>query len=152
MRNLTRWYPFDALTDLHHQRAPIFGRSWIELSREKSWSWVPTAEVAADKDGWNVQMELPGLDPSDVHVELNHNVLTVKGERSLRNKTEDRYLSEISYGEFERRFTVPDNVDTEKVAAHFEHGMLELRLPVKELSTRHPRRIEVGIKTPDRAA
>ena len=78
--------------------------------------------------------------------------MTVKGERSLRNKTEDRYLSEISYGEFERRFTVPDNVDTEKVAAHFEHGMLELRLPVKELSARHPRRIEVGIKTPDRAA
>mgnify|MGYP005634192893 CR=1 FL=1 len=71
---------------------------------------------------------------------LNGDVLTVTGER--RQEKTDRHLSEFGYGRFERRFTLPDSVVADQVSASFEHGMLELTLPVTEAAK--PRRIEIG--------
>ena len=87
-------------------------------------------------------MALPGIDPKDVHVDLHQNVLTITGERTLNEEKSEQHVSEIGYGRFERSFTLPDNVASEKVNAHFENGMLELTLPVSEAAK--PRRIEIG--------
>ena len=117
MLSLTRWNPFDELTDLHRELDRVFGRSMRGDKADKGWSWVPATEVTSDKEGWKVRMGLPGIEPKDVHVELNHNVLTVTGERTGKEEDTDRHISEIGYGRFERTFTVPDNVDAEKVSA-----------------------------------
>ena len=148
MLSVTRWNPFDELPSLHREMERMFGRSWGEFPAERSWSWVPATEVTSDEQGWKVQMALPGIDPKDVHVDLNRNVLTITGERTMKVKGEksEQHLSEIGYGRFDRSFTLPENVDLTKVGANFENGMLELTLPVTEAAK--PRRIEItGGKT-----
>ena len=151
MLNLTRWNPFEELTSLHREMDRVFGPSWGEYPKGERWSWVPATEVTSGKDGWTVRMALSGIDPQDVHVDLNGNVLTIKGERTLKKEEGEEQMSEIGYGHFERSFTVSENVDAEKVSATFEHGMLELRLPVAE--TAKPRRIEIGgVKASPKAA
>ena len=146
MLSLSRWNPFEELTNLHREMDRVFGRSWDEVPAGRSWSWVPASEVASDEQGWKVQMALPGIDPKDVHVDLNNNVLTVTGERTMKGEKAEQHLSEIGYGRFERSFTLPENVDLTNVGAHFENGMLELTLPVTEAAK--PRRIEItGGKT-----
>jgi HSP20 family protein len=111
--------------------------------------------VATDKHGWKVRMGLPGVESKDVHVELDHTTLTVSGERTVKEESADRHLSEIGYGRFERRFTLPENVDSEKVSARFENGMLELTLPVAEV-VQNRRRIEIAgankVEKPEKAA
>ena len=145
MLSLTRWNPFDELTDLHRELDRAFGRSFRGEKGAQGWSWVPATEVTSDKEGWKVRMGLPGIEPKDVHVELNHNMLTVTGERTVKEEDADRHVSEIGYGRFERTFTVPDNVDAEQVSAEFDNGMLELKLPVAE-QTRNRRQIEIAGK------
>ena len=140
MLNLTRWNPFVEMNALHQELDQAFGGSldWVQAESERP--WVPATEVASDKDGWRLRMALPGIDPKDVAVDLNGDVLTVTGER--RQEKTDRHLSEFGYGRFERRFTLPDSVVADQVSASFEHGMLELTLPVTEAAK--PRRIEIG--------
>ena len=113
---------------------------------------MPATEVTSTAQGWKVQMALPGIDPKDVHVDLNNNVVSITGERTTKGEKSEQHLSEIGYGRFERSFTLPENVDLTKVGASFENGMLEVTLPVTEAAK--PRRIEVtdGKTTPKKVA
>ena len=138
MLNLTRWNRFEELDTFHR----AFSRRWTAVPAERDWPWVPATEVTSDKEGWTVRMALPGIDPKNVEVDVHDNVLTVAGERSGKDEDMEHHVSEFGYGAFERSFTLPSSVDAEKVDAVFEHGMLELRLPVAEASK--PRRIEIG--------
>ena len=150
MLSLTRWNPFEELTDLHRELGRVFGVSRGTIPVGEGWSWAPAAEVTSDENAWRVRMALPGIDPKDVNVDLNREVLTVSGERTLKEE-EVEHRWEIGYGRFERSFTLPDNVDSDKVIAHLEHGMLELTLPVTEASQR--RRIEItAVKTVPKVA
>lgn len=141
MLSMTRLNALDELTDLSRELDHVLGRSLSELPMLKSWSWVPATDVISEKQGWKLKMALPGIDPKDVRVELNHNQLTVSGERKVEEKS-DQHFSEISYGRFERSFALPETVDTETVSADFENGMLELTLPSSEANTKR-RRIEI---------
>ena len=141
MLSLTRWNPFEELTSLHREMDQVFGRSWGEYPAGRGWSWVPPTEVTSDKEGWKVRIALPGIDPKDVHVDLAGNLLTIKGERTVKEEDAEKHMSEIGYGSFERSFTLPENVAIEKVHAAFDNGMLELTLPVAAAAK--PRRIEI---------
>ena len=130
MLSLTRWNPFEEMTSFHRDFDRAFGMT--DEPVKQNWSWLPAAEVTSGSDGWTIRMALPGIDPKDVNVDLDHHVLTISGERSVREEKTKKHMSELGYGRFTRSFTLPDTVDTEKVAAKFEHGMLELTLPVTE--------------------
>lgn len=136
------------MNDLHQELDRGFGWSSDRVPAEGDRSWVPATEVSSDKDGWKVRMALPGIDPKDVSVDLNGDVLTVTGER--KQEQTDRHLSEFGYGRFDRRFTLPDSIAADHVSATFEHGMLALTLPVTEAAK--PRRIEIGSATSSKAA
>lgn len=153
MLSLTHWNPFDELTDLHRDMDRVFGRSWGDVAgADKNRYWIPAAEVTSDKLGWKVRMALPGIESKDVHVEIDHNMLKVTGERTVKEENADRHLSEIGYGRFERTFTLPENVDAENVSADFENGLLELTLPLAEAGQSR-RRIEIaGKKKSEKAA
>ena len=142
MLNLTRWRPFNELTDFHRDVDRVFGQMLGDWPATPEWSWLPATETTSGSEGWTLRMALPGIDPKDVHVELAGKVLTVSGERSVKDEQTDRHLSEIGYGRFERRFTLPDDVATDDVTATFEYGMLELTLPIAEATK--PRRVEIA--------
>ena len=104
--------------------------------------WIPATEINRDDEGWKVRVALPGIDPKEVSIDLNGNNLTIAGERTRTEADGRGPASEFHYGRFERAFTLPANVDAEKVSAAYVHGVLELTLPLAE--TAKPRRIAIG--------
>lgn len=136
MLNMSRWNPFEEMVSFHRDFDCGFGRRVSQCD----WDWSPAVEVTSGKEDWTITVALPGINPEDVQVSLDHNVLTIKGERRAENA--EKHLSEFSYGSFERRFTVPDNVDTERVSGKFENGMLTLTLPLTEATK--PKQIKIA--------
>ena len=143
MLSMTRWNPFEELTGLHREMDRVFGRYMgDERAGTPAASWIPATEISRGDEGWKVRVALPGIDPKDVSIDLNGNNLTIAGERTRSEADGRGPASEFHYGRFERAFTLPANVDAEKVSADYVHGVLELTLPLAE--TARPRRIAIG--------
>ena len=143
MLNMTRWTPWTELAGLHRDLDSIFGRVFGEAgSRQSVDAFAPAADVRRDADRWTLSMALPGISPDKVDIDVVGRTLRVRGERALDGKaTAEPILSEISYGRFEREFTLPEDIDAQRVEATYRHGMLELVLPLTEGAK--PHRIEV---------
>jgi HSP20 family protein len=79
-----------------------------------------------------VRTDVPGVEPKDLDVSVVGNVLRIKGERKEEKevKSEDYIRREASYGAFERRMTLPEGADTEKIAANFKNGVIEITMPM----------------------
>ena len=138
---LTRWSPFEELNTLQREMDRLFTRA-LEAPAGNASAFAPAVEVASGKDGWDVRLALPGVDPRDVQVEVAGDTLTVRGERKAGNGRPNPYISEIAYGRFERTLTLPDSIEGEKVGANYRNGMLELHLPLRE--SVKPRRIQIS--------
>ena len=109
-------------------------------------AWLPSVDVFEDKESLKIVAELPGLKPEDVKITLENSTLTLRGEKKqvAEEKTERVHRYERSYGSFERSFSLPNTVDTDKVAASFENGVLTITLPKAEKAK--PREISVSVK------
>ena len=109
-------------------------------------SWMPLMDVDDEEDLLRLSFEIPGVNPDDVNVSVENGVLTVSGEKKFERKTGDEkqgpYSVERRYGRFERRIALPQSVDTDRVAAHYENGVLTLELPKSAESRK--RKIEIG--------
>lgn len=91
---------------------------------------VPPVNITEDDESLVITLDLPGVDAKDVDVEVTGNVLVVKGERTWETeKKEKRFLRrESQFGSFERTIPLPHGLETDEVKAHFEKGILEIRL------------------------
>ena len=147
MLSMTRWNPFEELTGLHREMDRVFGRYAGDERAGTPAAWIPATEINRGDDGWKVRVALPGIAPQDVKIDLDGNSLTVTGERAHTEADGKGHTSEFRYGRFERAFTLPANVDAEKVSADYVHGVLELTLPLAE--TAKPRRIAIGAGSND---
>jgi HSP20 family protein len=92
-------------------------------------------------DEFVVELDLPGVDPASIDVDVERNVLTVKAERPVRANDAELINAERPRGVFSRQLFLGDALDTEKVSASYEHGVLTLRIPIAERAK--PRKIEV---------
>ncbi len=99
-----------------------------------TWNWHPVVDIYENDDNIVITAELPGVDKKDISVDVNGRILTLKGERSADNevKEDNYYRKERSYGKFERSFTLPADVDPDKVKADFKDGILKLDIPKPE--------------------
>jgi HSP20 family protein len=106
-------------------------------------SWYPACDVLEDKDSVNIVMELPGVTPDDVKLSLENNLLSIRGEKKqhAEERTERVHRYERSYGAFERSFALPTTVDSDKVSASFQNGILTVTVPKAERA--RPREIPV---------
>jgi HSP20 family protein len=97
---------------------------------------VPRADIADTDKEYLISLELPGLELADVDVRLSGNQLTVSGERKQKKEDKDKhfYRMETTYGAFERRFELPQNVrsEPESVQATFKNGILEIKVAKRE--------------------
>jgi HSP20 family protein len=111
-------------------------------------SFVPAVDVYEDSAKLQLMIEVPGIKPEDVDVRVENNVLTVKGERMSNNdqKEENFRRVERRFGSFVRGFTLPQTVETDKVSAHSEHGVLVIELPKKVAA--QPKQIKVNVGSP----
>jgi len=117
---------------------------WFELGWEGEEENFPTVDILKDKDHYQMIVELPGLREKDFSLEVDNRVLTIKGNRPEPELKDARWIRrERTYGEFLRRFQLPEEVDTEKIEAKFKDGILEIHLPIRQSSKPKEIRIEV---------
>ena len=106
---------------------------------------VPAVDVTEDDKSYTITAELPGLDQKDLEVSVTGDVLVIKGEKRQEREEKDknRYLSERSYGAFQRNFSLPDGIDRDKIGADFAKGLLTLTLPKTAEAQKQQKKIEV---------
>ncbi len=113
--------------------------------RQDSWLNSPAVDVVETAKAYEITADMPGMDEKNVEVKLANGVLTIKGEKrdTREEKQKDYYLRERSYGSFERRFSVPEDVAADKIAASFQKGVLTLTLPKKPEAVQPEKKIEI---------
>jgi HSP20 family protein len=133
---LTHWDPFADFTRFERALNRGFG-----LTREAPFR--PAVDIAEDETAFRVAAELPGLTKDDVKIELEKNVLTLRGERAFKNdESKESYRRiERSYGSFARSFVLPETVDVDNIAAEMKDGVLRVTLPKRALPG--PRKVEI---------
>jgi HSP20 family protein len=147
---LVRWEPARELHTIQHEMnrlfntffdAPANGGDGGGMGRR----WVPAMDLVETDDHFVLRADLPGLGEGDVTIEVNDNVLTVSGERKFEHeaKKDGFYRLERGSGAFSRALTLPDGVDAGAIAASFDKGVLEIRVPKPE--QKRPRKIEIAV-------
>jgi HSP20 family protein len=109
-------------------------------------AWTPSCDVLEDKDELKIVLELPGVRPEDLKINLENRVLTVRGEKKAATEQngERWHRYERTYGAFERSFTLPVTVDPDRIQAAAEHGVLTMTLP--KAAAAKPREIPVKVQ------
>lgn len=107
--------------------------------------WCPTVDISETEQEFLIKAELPGLQKEDVKVNMKDNVLTIHGSRKQESETKGHHYHRIerSYGNFLRSFTLPENIDTNKLKANFNDGILEIKIPKSETAIN--KSIEIAI-------
>jgi HSP20 family protein len=152
MVHVTRWTPFTPAFQLRRDIDDLFGRFFGQMSGEGAKaeagypSWTPAVEGWEEEGHWVIKAALPGVDPKDVEVALTDNQLTIKGERKQPSETKrDTYFArELTYGAFERSFTMPEGVDAAKINARYVDGILEVRVPKPVAEA--PRKVAIEVE------
>jgi len=95
---------------------------------------IPAVNITEQKDDYQVSLAAPGLKKDDFKIDVDGNMLTISSEKEeKKEEKEERYTrKEYSYSSFQRCFTLPDEVNKEKIEARYEDGLLKLVLPKKE--------------------
>jgi HSP20 family protein len=108
--------------------------------------WTPAVDIAEHDNEFVVKVELPGVSKDDVKITLESNILTIRGEKKQEKETkeENYHRLERSYGSFQRSFTLPSTVRSEKIDAVYKDGVLTITLPKAEEAK--PKQIEVKVK------
>ena len=147
---VVRWEPFRDLLTLQERMNRMFNESYRGRgASEDDWSlggsWAPAVDIYEHEGNIVLTAELPGVDPKDVDIRVENNVLTLRGERKQNTDVQrERYHRvERAYGSFTRSFTLPNVVDTTNIKADFKDGMLRLVLPKREEAK--PKQISINV-------
>ncbi len=131
------WDPFEEVVDLHKRMDEIFGEFFGPTPAAMAATeavWSPLVDVHETKEGFKLQVELPGVKQEDIQLTIEGNSLMLKGERKRENEVEEDNYHRIerSYGTFQRSIVLPSVVDPNRVKATYRDGVLQIQLPMKE--------------------
>ncbi len=146
MTYITRWDPFRDLQFRMNRVLADFARGGDEAPA--TGSFMPAADVYEDDHKLVLKFEVPGMEEKDLDVRLENNILTVKGERKFEKeeKEENFHRIERRFGSFTRSFTLPNSVDTGKVEAKYEAGVLKVTLPKR--AEAKPKQVKISVGGP----
>jgi HSP20 family protein len=122
------------MATLHHRFNRLMDDPFLRTDRESAedlGTWYPVVDMFENDDSFVIKAELPGMGKDDIAVDVKDRVLTLKGERNYDNevKEENYYRRERSYGRFQRAFSLPADVDADKIKADFKDGLLKIEVP-----------------------
>jgi HSP20 family protein len=146
---ITRWSPMTDLVSLREAMDRLFEDSFIKPS---TWTGLAAGQVAVPVDLWetndayHLRADLPGLAPEEIDINVTADTVALTGETKVpQDVTNDGWLrQERRIGKFQRAFTLPVQIDPDKVQATFTHGVLDLVLPKADQVK--PRTIKVTSK------
>ena len=147
MSKLVRWDPVREMLSLRNSVDRFLDEPFLQYPRlwERTMmsEWNLALDVAETDDAYVITASLPGVAPEDVEITLADNVLTIKGETSKVEESEEQqyHIRERRFGRFVRSITLPTAVDADHVEAVSENGVLTLTLPKTEEVK--PKRIEI---------
>ena len=151
MTVLTRWDPFrefSTMQDRMSRMNRLFRESYSPEGPEEALtttSFAPPVDIYEDEHNITLKIEVPGIDEKDIDVRIENNTLTVHGERKIeKEETEENFRRvERQYGSFTRSFTLPSSVDSGQVSAHYDNGVLKIKLAKK--AEAKPKQIKVNV-------
>src|SRR6266542_1763707 len=144
MAMLTKWDPWREMNRAQEEMGRLFDDRFV-LRAGESLGWTPATDIYEDEEGLSLKFELAGVEPKDVDIRFENGVLTIKGERKLEkeDKKENYHRVELSYGAFNRSFSLPPTVDADKIEAKSKSGLLVVSLPKK--AEAKPKSIQVKV-------
>ena len=153
---LEKWNPSNDLDRLRHEFDELLDRFGFDRGQLKAWptqSNRPAIESSIDKDKFVVRVDLPGVDPKNIDVQVANGILTVKGTREEKRESDKAavYRREIRYGAFERSISLPEGVTAENLTAVHHDGVLELSAPIPKEAAAKAVKIQVEEKKPEAA-
>jgi len=134
----------NSLFDLRREMDRLFEDFWHTPRTPTAISedWRPACDIEEQDDCYLMTFEMPGIPKDNIKIECVDNQITVSGERSREPKNTDGFYSERRFGKFSRSFTLPAGVNSEKVEANYEDGILRLYVPKSESA--RPRQIKIS--------
>ncbi len=146
MRTLSRWEPFRGVNTLQEQinriLEDVVGRTADDSVLS---AWAPAVDIYETEQELVVKADLPDVDPKDLDIRVENNLLTIQGERKFEKKVnEENYLRvERAYGSFSRSFSLANAVNPEAIQADYHSGVLTLKIPKREEAK--PKQIKVNV-------
>lgn len=146
---LMPWRPLQDVDDLFSRYTSLFNSRLPALFNENGngdGQWSPSADISETKKEYLVKADLPDVDKADIHVTVQNGMLVIEGERKKREEEKDETFHRIEsfHGKFYRSFSLPDNVNTDKIKAECRNGVLRVHVPKSEPSKSKPA-IEVKV-------
>lgn len=147
---LTRYDPFRELKDISRSLNSFNdffngGLSAREFPQLNVSSFVPDVNTREGDFAYHIDVDLPGIEKDNIQIGIDNGVLTISGERKTKDETkeEDYYKVESSFGKFERKFSLPEDVDVENIHAESSNGVLEITVPKLANQEEQVRKIEI---------
>ncbi len=151
MTLLTRWEPFRELStvqDRMNRMNRLFREFYNPEGTEEALTttaFAPPVDIYEDEHNITLKLEVPGIDEKDIDVRIENTTLTVHGERKIEKEEKEENFRRVErqYGSFTRSFTLPSSVDSGQVSAHYDKGVLKIKLAKK--AEAKPKQIKVNV-------
>src|SRR3954453_16980216 len=148
---IVRWEPLRELSTLQNEMNRLFGTVFDTPAQASNGGtlrrWMPAMDLVETGDHFVLRADLPGLSEENVNIEVEDRVLTISGERQAEHEAskEGYHRVERAFGSFSRSLTLPAGGAAQGGRAHFDRGVLEVRIPKPEQPK--PRKISIAPKT-----
>jgi HSP20 family protein len=148
MTLLTRWEPFRQFSTMQDRMNRFFREAYSPEVPDESLTttnFAPPVDIYEDEHNITLKLEVPGIDEKDIDVSVENSTLTVHGERKIEKEEKEENFRRVErqYGSFIRSFTLPSSVDSGQVSAHYDKGVLKIKLAKK--AEAKPKQIKVNI-------
>ncbi len=128
--------PLNSLSKMHDELNRLISPKWLteDASTIATSKWVPEVDIIEKPESYIILMDVPGVDPKEIELYMEDGALAIKGIRHFSEETKDKgyHRVERQYGEFYRRFSLPESADLENISAKGQNGVLEIIIPKVE--------------------
>jgi HSP20 family protein len=138
------WSPLmEFPNDLNHLFESVWGEANHKL--RTSYAWAPPSEVSENEHHFLLSFEIPGIPKDQVEIEVIEDALVISGERKPETKNRETKIlyTERRFGKFQRTFALPKGLETSKIEANFQDGVLRVLIPKAEAAK--PRKIKIDV-------
>lgn len=143
---LVRWEPFREIDTLQRQMNRLFDDLVPKEILSNQGDFLPAAELHETPDAFEIKLEVPGMKPDDLDIQVTAEAVSISGERRSKRTTEEKGVtrSEFRYGQFQRVIPLPNRIQNNNVEAEYKDGILHLTLPKVEEEQHKVVKVKVG--------